>query len=543
MKNKNRKLFLLTSFMFILSPILYSKGANDTKEIPLQVQDKISTYNESNKSWYITTFKDKGSVMQLNEVLYGPLENRQQAMLIWLYLELPENKKFCLARNMAFVTKAPINYYRNDNEILQKEIKKEGFIPLFEKYFDVTIPDELTLNTQSSQKNLKDDVIVKTTIEIDPVKVENKEIKEENINDDKETISTEDTYIESPNKINESSIEKEINKEEIDSQLEENKIDIKIENKENPPETKNEDIISQENIETKETEEIKKTEEIKEVKEAEIKVINEEKNNIESELNEEKKSENEKSKFELTINSEKSNSSAYAKEFLQDYAPKKKIKLPEDEFKSIEFEIEDPNASDEKGVTLLMKAAKNGNNWEIDNLIEKGADINKKDNQGWTALMYACRYQESSKIVEKLINSGAKIKEKNDFLLSALNLASVYNGNPEILGLLLLRYLPSDTDVLNSLIMLLSDNSTNEFSKIAKIKIFISKKVPLNTFYNGKTPLMYAAEFGNSTKVIKLLIESGAVTTIRSTEGKTAFDYAQKNSNLEEDESYWLLNK
>ena len=74
------------------------------------------------------------------------------------------------------------------------------------------------------------------------------------------------------------------------------------------------------------------------------------------------------------------------------------------------------------------------------------------------------------------------------------------------------------------------------------LQIFMDESVPLNVLYEGKTPLMYAAAYGSSTKVIKKLLEYDASVTIRSTEGKTAFDYASKNSNLRHDEVYWSLN-
>ena len=46
-----------------------------------------------------------------------------------------------------------------------------------------------------------------------------------------------------------------------------------------------------------------------------------------------------------------------------------------------------------------------------------------------------------------------------------------------------------------------------------------------------------------STKIIQILLDNQANPTLRSTEGKTAFDYAMKNNNLAHDETYWALNK
>ena len=53
---------------------------------------------------------------------------------------------------------------------------------------------------------------------------------------------------------------------------------------------------------------------------------------------------------------------------------------------------------------------------------------------------------------------------------------------------------------------------------------------------------MYACEYASSTRVIKLLLDNGALYTIRDSSGKKAFDYAKQNNKLERDEIYWLLN-
>lgn len=248
--------------------------------------------------------------------------------------------------------------------------------------------------------------------------------------------------------------------------------------------------------------------------------------------------------FELPINPDKSTAVArYQRENLLDYAPKKTPALPVDEDIETTQRIIEPNLSDSKGVTLLMNAAKAGNAWEVRNLISSGADINRQDKDGWTALMYAVRYQENDSIVESLINEGANIKLKNKYNVSALSLAATYNGNPNILKQLLSFYSPSDKEIMQAFIMMLSDNLSSEYSKAAKAQAFIEKSVPLNSFYNGKTPLMYAAQYSSSTEVIKKLLEYGASASIRAADGKTAFDYAKQNSSLPHDETYWALNK
>ena len=204
--------------------------------------------------------------------------------------------------------------------------------------------------------------------------------------------------------------------------------------------------------------------------------------------------------------------------------------------------IAKPDVRDAAGRTLLMHAAKDGNEKEIKLLLKSGANVNLKDKDGWTALMYAVRYSSNLECTESLLEAGADISLKNKYGSSALVLASCYNENPLILSKLLSKYKSSDKEVLRSLIFLLSEQNISEKDQLAKLRFYIAQAVPLNVLYEGKTPLMYAAEYGNSTKIIKLLIDNQASPLLRSTEGKTAFDYAMDNNNLAHDETYWALN-
>ena len=249
----------------------------------------------------------------------------------------------------------------------------------------------------------------------------------------------------------------------------------------------------------------------------------------------------EQMKLALEQEEKKNQEAKKTKEYLSDYMVQDELYI--EEYTEPEYAaIKNPDEIDLSGRTQLMKAAKSGNDWQLKRLIEAGADTNIKDKDGWTALMYAVRYQEGLECVELLLNAGADIKVTNNFGLSALAIAANYNNNPKILKKLLNTYSPSDKEVLRALILLLSDQNISEDSLLSKLDILLETALPVNILYEGKTPLMYAAAYGNSTKAIKKLIEYDASVTLRSTEGKTAFDYASKNRNLVHDETYWILN-
>ena len=189
-----------------------------------------------------------------------------------------------------------------------------------------------------------------------------------------------------------------------------------------------------------------------------------------------------------------------------------------------------------------MQAAKTGNDWDLQLLLENGADVNLRDKDGWTALMYACRYQNSLGIVNALIEKGAYIRTRNKYNATPLLMAADYSQNPEIIKVLMNGRSSSDDEVFKAFILAITGNSVSEHVRLAKISIFIESGVQLNRFWNGMTPLMYAAQYCSSTKVIKLLMDSGAKVSLSDSQGKTAYDYAKNNKTLPKDDVFWSLN-
>lgn len=247
---------------------------------------------------------------------------------------------------------------------------------------------------------------------------------------------------------------------------------------------------------------------------------------------------------ELSSISESISSFGNERSFLFDYEPDSFSAEPErtQENKVQLAEIKNPNSRDFNGRTLLMKAVKDGNDWEIRSLLKSGADVNLSDNEGWTALMYAIRYQNNFEITKLLLENGADINARNRYGSSPLLLASAYSGNPEILGLLLENFSGNQNDVFKAFVFSITAGGSSSSAQIAKLKVFVDRGISINRFYEGKTPLMYAAEYASSTEIIKFLLDNGALSSVRDSSGKRAFDYAKANSRLERDEVYWSLN-
>ena len=200
--------------------------------------------------------------------------------------------------------------------------------------------------------------------------------------------------------------------------------------------------------------------------------------------------------------------------------------------------IANANKADSNGRTKLMNAAKKGDIALIENLLYSGAEINAKDEDGWTALMYAARFQKNSDATRLLLYKGADRSIKNKYGITALLLAAGYSENPDVISALLETYSADSDDARHALSYGISNLNKSEV-----LQAFIDKGVSLNIPYNGKTPLMVACQTSKNTKLIEWLLKNGASKKqIEAATGKTAFDYAKENKKLPHNVIYWSLN-
>lgn len=268
-----------------------------------------------------------------------------------------------------------------------------------------------------------------------------------------------------------------------------------------------------------------------------------EKEQQEAEIPEEETQQEEPEQAPLEEDVPSSPSINYNQVYLYDFAPiDQEIEPEESENSDFYAKIENPDKRDRNGRTKLMLAVKDGNDWEVKSLIQSGANVNLQDKDGWTALMYAARFQNNIELTNTLLSSGADPKIHNKYGSSAMQLASSYSNNPAILKRILEELKEDSTEVFKSFILAITAGGNNPVTQIGKLKVFIEHGVPVNRFYEGKTPLMYACEFATTTEVIKLLLDNGAMTKVRTGDGKTAFNFAELNTHLEHNDVYWSLN-
>jgi ankyrin repeat protein len=131
--------------------------------------------------------------------------------------------------------------------------------------------------------------------------------------------------------------------------------------------------------------------------------------------------------------------------------------------------------------------------WRVDRdgvrrLLKEGADVNARDGDGGTALLWAS-YRDDLETVDVLLRAGAQVNAANDLGATALWAAS-QNGSAAMVG----RLLAANAD-------------------------------PNLALQSGETALMVASRAG-STAVVSQLVKAGARIDVQATRGQTALMWA-----------------
>ena len=183
-----------------------------------------------------------------------------------------------------------------------------------------------------------------------------------------------------------------------------------------------------------------------------------------------------------------------------------------------------------QGTTLHIAAVANADNRVVPYLIEKGADVNRRDGDGCNPLMIALLYYRGG-VAKHLIEAGTDVTH-TDF---ARNTALHYATAPSYA----LPGTVTRMDIVKLLVEKGADvNAKNEagLTPLMKASQMLNPSIAIYMIEKGanineqdmfgKTALMFAAETSKADTV-KVLLEKGADKTLRTNTGKTALDLAE----------------
>ena len=172
-------------------------------------------------------------------------------------------------------------------------------------------------------------------------------------------------------------------------------------------------------------------------------------------------------------------------------------------------------------------------------LISAGADVNKVDNEGYSALMIAAGMGDTN-VIEQLIKAGANVNASTQSGHTALNLMiggydryQIRHIRPDAGSIQLLLNAGADVNAAGY------EGRTALHSAVSKkdvtaMKILLQAGAKVNKADNrGVTPLIRAAfDWGQISKVVEVLISAGADVNAVDDEGCTALHQPFFRANL-----------
>lgn len=194
----------------------------------------------------------------------------------------------------------------------------------------------------------------------------------------------------------------------------------------------------------------------------------------------------------------------------------------------------DVNAKEADGKTPLMYTVEANVSPDVINLlIAAGADVNAQEEQGLSPLSFAAANNLSPDIIKVLIEAGADVNCKAANGWTPLMFAARYNSSPEVTEMLL----KAGADANPPTLMLAVINNVPEV-----VAALVDSGVDVNVKdLQGWSQLMAAAVHGKYPEVIHILLEAGADGKALSPDGKTAFEHATDNEHIRGTPAYQAL--
>jgi quinoprotein dehydrogenase-associated probable ABC transporter substrate-binding protein len=211
----------------------------------------------------------------------------------------------------------------------------------------------------------------------------------------------------------------------------------------------------------------------------------------------------------------------------------------------------DVNKPDPQGWTPLQNAARQRKDGMIKALTELGADVNRPDASGMTPLI-AAAMRDHVPSIKMLIEKGANIEQPGTQGFRPLALAIAENKYESAKALMEAGAdlsAASGADGLTPLMLIAAQTSPAEGARFLPgstrpsdiARGLVERGADVNAqSKNGVTALMIAATH-NSAPMIGLLMDAGADPALKNQQGQTATEVAERNGNLEAAQAILVL--
>lgn len=201
-------------------------------------------------------------------------------------------------------------------------------------------------------------------------------------------------------------------------------------------------------------------------------------------------------------------------------------------------------------MNALMLASKYINNSKIIMLLaQKGGGVNKVNNNGYTAILFAAEYNPNPEIIYALIDLGAKVipyKVKGNMLrinnVTPLRLAVVNNSIDVINAIINLGDDVNFKDLYGFSVLFIAAAHHNDV-RVIELLLANGARLEHANDSDGNTPLMGASYLNSNIDVINYLIEISDNLGKRNSEGLSFLDYLKENASLEDEDKQYILQK
>ncbi|XP_065582066.1 putative ankyrin repeat protein RF_0381 [Artemia franciscana] len=176
----------------------------------------------------------------------------------------------------------------------------------------------------------------------------------------------------------------------------------------------------------------------------------------------------------------------------------------------------------------LHNAALNGNTQTVEYLLQYGADVNVKDENGTSPLHFAA-WKGHTQTVECLLQSGADVNVKYENGTRLLHFAAL-NGNTQTVECLL--QFGADVNVKN-------ENGTRPLHFAAMngntqtVECLLQSGADVNVKHENGTSPLHLAALNRNTQTVECLLQFGADVNVKNENGTSPLDFAALSGNTQ----------